>query len=116
MGENIDEFDEYLSIHQHFPYQNFPLMIFGHLPARPLFVQGVSYRYITRAHAEFFPAKYVYQYTAKRKNSGLAIATRAFQTDRQSCAMHNIYDCGIEMSQFPVTSYLFHRVLVLQLH
>jgi len=27
-----------------------------------------------------------------------------------------IYGCGIEMSQLPVTSYLFHQLLVLQLH
>jgi len=34
MGENIDEF---LSICQRFPYQNFTLIIFCHLHARPLF-------------------------------------------------------------------------------
>jgi len=52
-GENIDEFDEFLSIRQHFSYQNFPVIIFCRLPARPLFAQGV----ITsiRAHAKIFP-------------------------------------------------------------
>jgi len=39
-GRNIDKFDEFLSIQQHFPYQNFPLIIFCHLPARPLFRAG----------------------------------------------------------------------------
>jgi len=55
MGKNIDEFDEFLSVCQHFPYQNFPLIIFCHLPARQLNVQGV----ITsiRAHAKFFPVQ-----------------------------------------------------------
>jgi len=55
MWENIDKFDEFLSIRQHFPNQNFPLIIFLHLPARPLFVQDV----ITsiRAHAKFFPVQ-----------------------------------------------------------
>jgi len=36
-GGNIDKFDEFLSIRQHFPYQNFTLIIFCHLHARPLF-------------------------------------------------------------------------------
>ena len=48
---------------------------------------------------------------------------RAFQTDQQSCVITYIannylyiYGCSIEKSQSPVTSYLFHRLLVLQLH
>jgi len=36
-GENIDEF---LSIRQHFPHQNFPLIIFCRLHTRPLFRAG----------------------------------------------------------------------------
>jgi len=36
-GESIDEFDEFLSIRQHFPYQNFTLIIFSRLHARLLF-------------------------------------------------------------------------------
>jgi len=38
-GENIYKFDEFLSICQHFPYQNFP-QTFCLLPARPLFHTG----------------------------------------------------------------------------
>ena len=51
-GENIDEF---LSICQNFPYQNFLLIIFCHLPARPLFSQGVIAS--IRAHAKFSLSK-----------------------------------------------------------
>jgi len=54
-GENIDEFDKFLSIRQHFPYQNFPLILFCRLPARPLFAQGVIAS--IRAHAKFFPVQ-----------------------------------------------------------
>jgi len=39
-GENIDEFDKFLSIRQHFPYQNFLLITFCHLPVIPLFYIG----------------------------------------------------------------------------
>jgi len=39
-GENIDEFDKFLSIRQHFPHQNFPLIIFCRLHARQLFCPG----------------------------------------------------------------------------
>jgi len=35
-GENIDKFNEFLSICQHFPHQNFPLIIFCRLHARKL--------------------------------------------------------------------------------
>jgi len=62
IGENIDEFDEFLSIHQHFPYQKFPLIIFCCFPARPLFAQGV----ITVVYApmqNFSLSKYIYQYS-----------------------------------------------------
>jgi len=41
-GENIDEFDEFLSIRQHFPHQNFPLIIFCRLHARPLSRRALS--------------------------------------------------------------------------
>jgi len=60
-GGNIDEFDKFLPVCQHFPYQNFTLIIFCHLPARPLFAQGI----ITsiRVHAKFSLSKYVYQYS-----------------------------------------------------
>jgi len=54
-GENIDKFDEFLLIRQHFPYQNFPLIIFCRLPARPLFAQGVIAS--IRAHAKIFPVQ-----------------------------------------------------------
>jgi len=54
-GKNIDEFDEFLSIHQHFPYQNFPLIIFYRLPSRPLYAQGVIAS--IHAHAKFFPVQ-----------------------------------------------------------
>jgi len=58
--ENIDEFDEFLSIRQHFPYQNFPLIIFCRLPARSLFTQGIIAS--IRAHVKFFPVQIlVYQ-------------------------------------------------------
>jgi len=60
-GESIDEFDEFLSIRQHFPYQNFLLIIFCHLPARPFFVQGVIASICT--HVKFSLSKYVYQYS-----------------------------------------------------
>ena len=53
--ENIDEFDEFLSIRQHFPHQIFPLMIFCRLPARSLFRAGVIA--IIRTHAKFFLSK-----------------------------------------------------------
>jgi len=54
-----------------------------------------------------------------------SLATRALQTDQQSCTITYIYlamrytyiyGCGMEISQLPVTSYLIHRLLVLQLH
>ena len=56
-GENIDEFDEFLSICQHFPHQTFPLIIFSVvcIPDH-FFTQGVIASYITRAHAILFPA------------------------------------------------------------
>jgi len=84
--ENIDKFDKFLSICQHFPYQNFPLIIFCRLPARPLFTQGIIAS--IRSHEKFFLVQ-IRQYisTTKWKNIGLAIATRAFQTDQQSGAI-----------------------------
>jgi len=64
---NIDEFDEFLSIRQHFPHQNFTLIIFCHLSARPLFCTG-HYHYSIYAHAKFFPVQiHIYKW----KNSGL---------------------------------------------
>jgi len=52
-GENIDEF---LSIRQHFLYQNFPLIIFCRLSARPPF-RARPVIASTRAHGKFFPVK-----------------------------------------------------------
>jgi len=39
-GENIDEFDKFLSFRQHFPHQNFSLIIFCRLSVRPHFRAG----------------------------------------------------------------------------
>ena len=54
MAQNFDggNIDEFLSIRQHFPHQNFSLMI-CRLPARPLkvFAQGIIAS--IRAHANF---------------------------------------------------------------
>jgi len=55
MRENIDEFDELLLIRQHFPNQNFPLIIFLRLFARPLFTQDIITSIHT--HAKFFPVQ-----------------------------------------------------------
>jgi len=55
-GENIDEFDEFLSIHQHFTHQNFPLITFCHLPAiQTTFAQGVIAS--IRARPIIFPVR-----------------------------------------------------------
>jgi len=53
---NIDEFDEFLSIRQHFPHQNFPLII-SSVVCMPdhFFMQGVIAGYSIRAHAILFP-------------------------------------------------------------
>jgi len=74
-GENIDEFDEFLSIHQHFPHQNFPL-IFCRLHTRPLFAQGVIASYIIaiRAHAILFP---IYANSYGKKVVYIAMRTTA---------------------------------------
>ena len=42
-GENIDEFDEFPTIRQYFPYQNFT---FSHLPLMNLCQSGAKYNYI----------------------------------------------------------------------
>jgi len=57
------------------------------LPARPLFAQDVIAS--IHVHAKFFHPNNYYMYisTAKWKNSGVAIATHAFQTDQQSCTI-----------------------------
>jgi len=56
-GENIDEFDEFLSIRQHFPYQNFPLIISSAICMPDHFsMKGVIASYSIRAHAILFPA------------------------------------------------------------
>ena len=103
-GENIDEFDEFLSIPQHFPHQNFPLLIFCRLPARPLFVQGVIASVYTRP-CEISLSKYYIN--GKTVVYSYARLLHAFQTDQQSCAITYmasnqlyIYGCSIEM---PVT-------------
>jgi len=63
-GENIDEF---LSIRQHFPYQNFPLIIsFAVCMPDHFFVQGVIASYSICAHAILFP---VHANIYKWKNS-----------------------------------------------
>jgi len=81
--ENIDEFDEFLSIRQHFNHQNFPLIIFCCLPPRPLFVQGVNASIC--AHAKFFPIQiYINGKTVVYSYAGLLCA---FQTDQQSCSI-----------------------------
>ena len=114
-GENIDEFDKFLSICQHFSHQNFPLII-CRLPARPLFAQGVIDS--IRAHAKFFPVQiYIYYINGKTVVCSYARQLLAFQTDQQSCTITYILASklpicfGIEMSQFPVTSFLFYRLL-----
>jgi len=59
--ESIDEFDKFLSIRQHFPYQNFPLIISSAvcMPDH-FFVKHVIAGYSIRAHAVLFPAcKYI---------------------------------------------------------
>ena len=43
-GENIDEFDEFPTIHQYFSYQNFT---FSHLPLMNLWRSGPKYNYIS---------------------------------------------------------------------
>jgi len=55
MGENIDEFDDFLSIGQHFPYQNFPLIISSavYMPDH-FFVQGVIAIAIAYVPMQFF--------------------------------------------------------------
>ena len=77
MAQNIDEFDEFLSIRQQFPHQNFPLIIFCHLPARPLFARGVIAS--IRAHAKLFLSKYYIN--GKTVVYSYARLLRAFQTD-----------------------------------
>jgi len=58
---DIDEFDKFLSIRQHFPYQNFPLLMFCRLPARPLFAQAISLVYMPMQN---FPmSKHIYHYS-----------------------------------------------------
>jgi len=55
-GKNIDGFDEFLSIPQHFTHQNFPLIIFCHLPAclpDNFFMQGIIA--VLRTNAILFP-------------------------------------------------------------
>jgi len=75
-GENIDEFDEFLSIRQHFPHQNFSLIIFCRLHIRPLFAQGVIASYIIaiRAHAILFP---IYANSYEKTVVYIAIRTTA---------------------------------------
>jgi len=76
-GENINEFDKFLSIRQHFPYQNFTLTIFCCLHARPPF----------RAERYLLAMVYVpvpMQFTC----SGIAIRITA-HSKQQSCAIYS---------------------------
>jgi len=82
MEGNIDEFDKFLSIHQHFSHQNFLLIIFCRLPAC--------------------------QTTFSHRTLSLVYAPMQFSFP---CPQLSI--CRTEMSQFPVTSYLFHWLLLL---
>jgi len=77
MGENIDKFDKFLSIRQHFPHQNYPMIIF--LPDH-FFAQCVIAS--IHIHMKLSLSKYIY--VAKKQWS---IATCAFQTDQQSYAI-----------------------------
>jgi len=77
--ENIDEF---LSIRQHFPHQNFPLIIFCRLSAGSLFAQGVIDS--TRAMRNFSLSKCSY-INGKTVVHSYARQLLAFQTDQQSC-------------------------------
>jgi len=59
-----------------------------------------------RHYRHFSLSKYIYISIAKWKNGGLAIATREFQTDQQSCAitsMENILSMTCASSCFHVT-------------
>jgi len=81
-GENIDEFDKLLSISQHFPYQNFPLIIF--FACQTTFSRrALSLVYAPMQNISL--SKYVYHYSLMEKQ--WSIATRAFQTDQQSCTI-----------------------------
>jgi len=72
MGENIDEFDKFLSIRQHFPHQNFPLIISSAVcMPNHFFVQGVIASYHIRAHAIFFPAVHAANIYKCKNSAGL---------------------------------------------
>jgi len=82
-GENIDEFEKFLSIHQHFPYQNFPLIIFCHLPAGSLLAQGVIIIVYQRTHVKFFPVQICIAITiAQWKNSGQWLCAHSKQISK----------------------------------
>jgi len=78
-GENIDEIDEFLSIRQHFPYQNFPLIISSAvcMPDN-FFVQGVIASYIIaiRAHAIFSLSMQIYQIEKQCRSIAMRTTTR----------------------------------------
>jgi len=83
--ENIDQFDEFLSIRQHFPHQNFPLIIFCCLPARPLSYRALSLVY---APMQNFSCPNIYKW----KNSGLELReTTVCIPNRSAKLRHNIY-------------------------
>ena len=48
MAQNFDEFDEFLTIRQYFPYQNYT---FSHLPIKNLWRSGPKYNYISAGGA-----------------------------------------------------------------
>jgi len=89
MAQNFDggNIDKFLSIRQHFPHKNFPLINFCRLPANPLFAQGIIAS--IRAHAKFSLSKYIYV-NGKTVVYSYVRLLGTFQTDQQSCAI-NVY-------------------------
>jgi len=84
MSENIAEFDEFLSIHQHFPYQNFSLMISSAICMPDhFFVQGVIASYSIRAHAILFPVH------ASGKTVVYSYADYCAHSKQQSCTAYS---------------------------
>jgi len=83
-GGNIDEFDEFLSIHQHFTHQNFLLITFCYLPA-------IQTTFLYRVLSLLYVPMQLFS---------LSTISYISMVAEQKC-------------QFPVTSYLFHWLLVL---
>ena len=107
-GENIDEFDEFLSIRQHFPHQNFLLIIFYHLPARPLF----SRRALSLVYAPMQKFPYPNSYIELEKQ--WSIATQDYCTHskhQQSCTI-----TYIRSQQLAIYLWLRHRSVTVFSH